>query len=155
MKKKDEKDEESLLSSEFMIKLPKSMPLHEQDRILIPPKPLFGPFQDDKNYDWPLKNITKGFFDQADIPIKSEQEIIKERKLKEANAARLLESDDEHDNNEINEPDEDEINHDIADDLINSNKITNDKLDKQDKKQKIVETTNWDNNDDMEFELSE
>jgi len=87
--------------------------------------------------------------------LKVNKKLLKKRKLKEANAARLLESDDEHDNNEINEPDEDEINHDIADDLINSNKITNDKLDKQDKKQKIVETTNWDNNDDMEFELSE
>ncbi len=42
--------------------------------VLKPPSPVFGPFPEHQKYDWPRKDLEKGFFDQVDVPIKSTAE---------------------------------------------------------------------------------
>lgn len=65
---------------------------------------IFGPFDNDELYDWPRREIQKGFFDQPDIPARTSEEILQEQQAKQKAAAAALESDEE-DNDHMNDID--------------------------------------------------
>ncbi|ETO16724.1 hypothetical protein RFI_20614 [Reticulomyxa filosa] len=119
------------------------LPNMPKEGLRTPPQPVFGPFTDQAKYDWPRTEITKGFFDKADISAQMQEEALKKAKEKEKKAAvNLLDSDEEEQS-----PNKDDLDFGFTDKKSKEKKTGKDK--NEEEQEDDLMKSGWPSEDDI------